>query len=133
MKSHYIIFADDDADDLELLTGFFKQFNGEINILEFKDGKEVINFLDESSSRATSPDLIVMDINMPRMNGKEALYSIRHHAMFHDIPVVVYTTSNSMNDENYCRSLGASWINKPYSVEGIKMVARILADFCEVH
>jgi hypothetical protein len=38
MKSHYIIFADDDADDLELLTGFFKQFNGEINILEFKDG-----------------------------------------------------------------------------------------------
>lgn len=38
MKGRYIIFADDDADDLELITGFFKQYNREVNVIEFKDG-----------------------------------------------------------------------------------------------
>ena len=53
MKSRYIIFADDDADDLELITGFFKQYNPDINVLEFKDGKEVLKFLDEFAINAT--------------------------------------------------------------------------------
>ena len=78
MKSRYIIFADDDVDDMELITGFFKQYNRDINVLEFKDGKEVLKFLDELSFNAT-PLLIVLDINMPRLNGKETLVAIRNH------------------------------------------------------
>jgi hypothetical protein len=42
MNGRYIIFADDDADDLELITGFFKQYNRDVNVMEFKDGKEVL-------------------------------------------------------------------------------------------
>jgi CheY-like chemotaxis protein len=131
MKSRYIIFADDDADDLELITGFFKQFNQNINVLEFKDGKEVLKFLDDFAINAT-PILIVLDINMPRLNGKETLAAIRKNPKYRFIPVVIYTTSSSNVDEDFCRQLGASWVSKSPTVDGVKQVAKVLAEFCEL-
>src|SRR5215217_9304038 len=103
MRSRYIIFADDDADDLELITGFFKQYNRNINVLEFKDGKEVLKFLDDFAFNASTPLLIVLDINMPRLNGRDTLIAIREHPRYQHIPVVIYTTSNSEADEEFCR------------------------------
>jgi CheY-like chemotaxis protein len=131
MRSRYIIFADDDADDLELITGFFKQYNQSINVLEFKDGKEVLKFLDDFALNAT-PLLIVLDINMPRLNGRETLAAIRQHPKYQYIPVVIYTTSNNTADEDYCRKLGASWVSKSSTIEGVKQVAKVLAEFCEL-
>ena len=131
MRSRYVIFADDDADDLELITGFFKQYNQSINVLEFKDGKEVLKFLDDFALNAT-PLLIVLDINMPRLNGRETLAAIRQHPKYQYIPVVIYTTSNNTADEDYCRKLGASWVSKSSTIEGVKQVAKVLAEFCEL-
>jgi CheY-like chemotaxis protein len=131
MRSRYIIFADDDADDLELITGFFKQFNRNINVLEFKDGEEVLKFLDDFAVNA-APTLIVLDINMPRLDGKETLAAIRNHPRYKYIPVVMYTTSQNSNDETFCTQLGASWVVKSSSVEGVKQVAKVLAEFCEL-
>src|SRR3954470_7674151 len=126
MKSRYIIFADDDADDLELITGFFKQFNRTINVLEFKDGKEVLKFLEDFSITGNKPLLIVLDINMPRLNGKETLAALRKNPKFQNIPIVMYTTSGSAADEKYCKNLGASWVSKFPTVDGVKQTARIL-------
>lgn len=132
MKSRYVIFADDDADDLELITGFFKQYNRNINVLEFKDGSEVLKFLDDFASSTSTPLLIVLDINMPRLNGKETLAAIRKHHRYQYIPVVIYTTSTNAKDEEYCRQLGASWVSKSSNIEGVKQVAKVLAEFCEL-
>src|SRR3982751_2358969 len=99
MKSRYIIFADDDADDLELITGFFKQYNKDVHVLTFRDGKEVIKFLGDFALNNSSPKLIVLDINMPRLNGKDTLVEIRKKPGFRNIPVVMYTTSSSGVDE----------------------------------
>lgn len=131
MRSRYIIFADDDADDLELITSFFKQYNQNINVLEFKDGKEVLKFLDDFAINAM-PILIVLDINMPRINGRETLAAIRKNPKYQFIPVVIYTTSSSNVDEDFCRQLGASWVSKSSTVEGVKQVAKVLAEFCEL-
>ena len=131
MKSRYIIFADDDADDLELITGFFKQYNRDINVLEFRDGKEVLKFLDELALNVT-PLLIVLDINMPRPNGKEILIAVRNHPKYQYVPVVIYTNSTSKSDEDFCRHLGASWVNKSTSIESVKQVAKVLAEFCDL-
>ncbi|HWJ29361.1 MAG TPA: response regulator [Flavisolibacter sp.] len=132
MKSRYIIFADDDADDLELITGFFKQYNQSINVIEFKNGKEVLKFLDDFVNHASKPLLIVLDINMPRLNGKETLAAIRKHPDYNNIPILVYTTSFNKTDEEYCKKYNASWINKPNNMEGVKQIARVIADFCQL-
>jgi CheY-like chemotaxis protein len=131
MRSRYILFADDDADDLELITGFFKQYNQNTNVLEFKDGKEVLKFLDDFALNE-APSLIVLDINMPRLNGKETLAAIRQHPKYQYLPVVIYTTSTNTTDEDYCRKLGASWVSKSPTIEGVKQVAKVLAEFCEL-
>jgi len=132
MKGRYIIFADDDADDLELITGFFKQYNRNVNVLEFRDGKEVLKFLDDFATSAATPILIVLDINMPRLNGKETLIAIRKHPKYRTIPVVLYTTSSNPTDEAFCREMGASWVSKAPTMEGVKQTARIFADFCDL-
>jgi CheY-like chemotaxis protein len=131
MKRRYIVFADDDADDLELITSFFKQYNRDVNVLEFKDGKEVLKFLDDFAISTNQPLLIVLDINMPKMNGGETLMAIRGHSNFKNVPVVVYTTSASKADQDFCNKYNASWINKPYNIEDVKAVAKIIADFCK--
>jgi len=132
MKSRYIIFADDDADDLELITGFFRQFNRDVNVLEFGDGKEVLQFLDDFAPSTSSLLLIVLDINMPRVNGLETLAAIRKHSRFRHIPVVIYTTSINQSDQQLAQKLGASWVNKSTSIEGVKQRAKVLAEFCEL-
>jgi CheY-like chemotaxis protein len=132
MQSRYIIFADDDADDLELITGFFKEYNRHINVLEFKDGTEVIKFLDDFARTAGLPVLIVLDSNMPRLNGTETLAALRNHAAYQHIPVVMYTTSINDADKESCIQLSASWVNKSTTIEGTRQVARVLAEFCEL-
>jgi CheY-like chemotaxis protein len=132
MKSRYIIFADDDADDLELITGFFKQYNRNVNVLEFRDGKEVMKFLDEFASSTSTPLLIVLDINMPRLNGLETLAAIRKHPRYRHIPVVIYTTSINSGDRDLVNRLGASWVSKSPNIEGVKQTAKVLAEFCEL-
>ena len=132
MKSRYIIFVDDDPDDLELITGFFKQYNRDISVLEFKNGKEVLKFLDDFEIKTSTPLLVVLDINMPRLNGKETLVAIRQHPRYKNIPVVVYTTSTNQADEEFCKKFGASWVNKSYTVEGVRQTAKILAEFCQL-
>jgi len=131
MKSRYIIFADDDADDLEMITGFFKQYNRAVHVFEFRDGREVLNFLEGFLTDLGPPIIIVLDINMPRLNGKETLESLRKHKHFQHIPVVMFTTSSNAQDEAFCRALEASWMHKPSSAEGVRQTARILADFCQ--
>src|SRR5215211_5504974 len=131
MKGRYIIFADDDADDLELITGFFKQYNRNVTVLEFKDGKEVLKFLDDFASNASPPLLIILDINMPRMNGKETLIVIRSHQSFKNVPVIIYTTSASKDDQDFCKNFNASWVNKPYNIDQAKLIAKVLADYCQ--
>jgi|SRR3954470_21887772 CheY-like chemotaxis protein len=132
MKSRYIIFADDDADDLELVTGLFKQYNQDVNVLEFRNGQEVIKFLDDSASNSNPPLLIVLDINMPGPNGLETLAAIRKHARYRHIPVVIYTNSNDAADRELTNKLGASWVSKAPHIDGVKQIAKVLAEFCEL-
>ena len=131
MKGRYIVFADDDADDLELITGYFKHYNREVTVLEFKDGKEVMKFLDDFAINANAPLLVVLDINMPRMNGKDALIAIRKHAAFKHIPVIIYTTSANQEEEEFCQKYNASWVHKPNTMDNVKAIAKIIAEFCQ--
>ena len=134
MIGRYIIFADDDEDDLELVTGFFREFESSVRVLEFSDGKQVLRYLDTVlSSSGTWPQLIVLDINMPRMDGISTLMAIREQTNMKNVPVVIYTTSMSRTNMQTCKELDATWLIKPSSIHEIKQTARILAEFCNHH
>ena len=97
MKTRYIIFADDDPDDLELITGFFKQYNQQVNVLELKDGKEVLKFLNDFSSSLDLPILIVLDINMPRMDEFETTLWLKNtYPLVHVLALSMYDDKDAI-------------------------------------
>ena len=69
---------------------------------------------------------------MPLISGGDILVAVRSHPFFKNIPVVLYSTSFTKSDEEFCDNLDASWVYKSTSVEGVKQTAKVLAEFCQL-
>lgn len=130
MNGGYIIFADDDAEDLALLTGYFTEYSPAVQVAQANSGEALLKLLDDLFLQYGPPLLIVLDVYMPGLNGKQALVAIRSHARYRHTPVVLY--SNSELEEAFCQEHGASWVMKPSSVDGVRQIAKVLAEFCQL-
>jgi CheY-like chemotaxis protein len=114
-----ILVADDDGDDCLLIRDALTDTGLECDLRFVGDGIELMEYLDgcvNGPQRETNcfPDLILLDLNMPRKGGREALREIRESSSFKDIPVVILTTSDEAQDIQLCHSLGAKlFITKP--------------------
>lgn len=127
-----ILLADDDADD-RLLAEQALEESRLANDLRFaEDGEELLDYLyhrgkfadPESSPR---PGLILLDLNMPRKDGREALREIKQDESLRRIPIVVLTTSKAEEDIYRTYDLGVnSFITKPVTFEGLVEVMRVL-------
>jgi CheY-like chemotaxis protein len=131
-KSFTILMADDDPDDLNLIRDAFNENLFEGEILSVNDGEELLDYLNirgkfSDPSLCPKPDLILLDLNMPRMDGREALAEIKADLKFKALPVVVLTTSS--NEEDILRSydLGAnSYITKPMTYDALTKTVETL-------
>lgn len=110
--------ADDDADDRFLVKEAFQEIgeNHQINFVE--NGEQLMDYLEKRNTftpeNAPPPDLVLLDINMPKKNGIEVLREIRENRKLSSIPIVVLSTSNSEEDILRSYELGAnSFITKP--------------------
>ncbi len=117
MKKFYILIAEDDADDRFLLKTAFEE-SGYKNTLKFvENGVELIRHLKEVIERKTSdefPAFILLDLNMPKKDGREALKEIKENKLLKKIPVVVFTTTKNESEISRCYELGAnSYVVKP--------------------
>jgi CheY-like chemotaxis protein len=125
-----IIVADDDADDRLLITDAFKESRLANPLVFVEDGEQLLNFLLNASSRVNGkalPGLILLDLNMPRMDGRTALSLIKSNPDLRRIPVVVLTTSKAEEDVLRTYDLGVnSFITKPVTFEGLVDVVQSL-------
>lgn len=130
-----ILLADDDADDRLLTRDALAENRLANNLQCVEDGEELLDYLfrrgkytdPESSPR---PGLILLDLNMPRKDGREALKEIKSHPDLRKIPIVVLTTSKA--DEDICRSykLGVnSYITKPVTFASLVEVMKALGKY----
>jgi CheY-like chemotaxis protein len=123
-----ILLADDDGDDRLIFTQVFELLGSDkakLSIVE--NGLEVIDFL-EKIAEEELPDLIILDHNMPKMNGKQALHYIKNNERYRNIHVIIYSTYNDSPFVEECGKLGAASIEvKPSSYEEyVSMVQRFL-------
>ncbi|QHV93767.1 response regulator [Spirosoma endbachense] len=107
--------VDDDEDDKYLFEIAFKQLIPPVSIKLFNDGEELLPALIQHDSL---PSLIILDLNMPRVNGFEALQQLRAEPAFQKIPVIVLTTSSDYCDRERAKQLGANgFLTKPPTME----------------
>ncbi len=130
MEDFFILIAEDDADDRFLLQAAFEE-NGFDDRLQFvENGVEMLEFLQarkQNGLPATLPRFILMDLNMPKKDGREVLGELKQHPDLKNIPVVVFSTTNNEQEMRRCYELGAnSYITKPNSFESLlKTVAAL--------
>ena len=126
-KTNLIVFADDDADDRLLLQEAFEENNLKCTLYFVEDGVELLDYLEQNG---TVPSLILLDINMPRKDGKQILQEIKSSIQWRHIPVIMFTTSKSPEDIRKCYDLGAnSFIVKPSSFENLLSVTNTIGEY----
>ena len=113
-----VLLIDDDADDREMFREALQQVAPSVHCLEADDGDVALFLL--SQPDAQLPDVIFLDLNMPRMNGKQCLIEIKQTDALVHIPVVIYTTSKRVADVEETKNLGAvHFITKPAAFDNI--------------
>lgn len=130
-----ILMADDDADDRLLARDALEESRLANDLRFVADGEELMDYLLRRGAyadpaRSPRPGLILLDLNMPRKDGREALREIKAHAELRRIPVVVLTTSRADEDVGDCYDLGAnSFISKPVTFHGLVETMRALGRY----
>jgi CheY-like chemotaxis protein len=134
-KNGTILMVDDDPDDFFLARDALRD-NGTMNDFELvADGEELMDYLYRrgkflSLENSPLPSLILLDLNMPRKDGREALAEIKNDPDFRQIPIVVFTTSREDKDISCCYELGAnSFITKPVTFDALVEVMKKLAEY----
>jgi CheY-like chemotaxis protein len=129
-----ILLADDDPDDRRLTQDAFAQSRLANDLRCVEDGQELLDYLRRDGrfrgEQAPRPGLILLDLNMPRLDGREALQAIKADPSLRSIPIVVLTTSKSEEDVFRSYDLGVnSFITKPVSFQGLVEVVRVLGHY----
>jgi CheY-like chemotaxis protein len=132
MRKCRILLVDDDMEDYLILKDAF-QYLG-VDILHYaSSAKLALEKLEQWQSKdGTLPNIIVLDINMPVMNGPAFLKLLREDPRYYKIPVVIYTTSIYPSDELQCMQLGVEYcLTKPGEIEEIIKVGETLLELCK--
>lgn len=121
-----ILLIDDDSDDCLILRSSLEDSGNRANLICASDGEEAVQYLN-SVPPSSLPNLIVLDLNMPRWDGKRTLSYLKSQPHLAAIPVVILSTSESKTDKEACASLGAaSYFKKPFNYAEYK---NIIANF----
>lgn len=117
-----ILYIDDDSDDCMMLQISLQDSGSAAKLVFASNGEEAVEYLN-SVYPTSLPNLIVMDMNMPRWDGKRTLSYLKSQPHLASIPVVMFSTSGSKSDRDDCAQLGAmSYFTKPYHFDGYKSI-----------
>lgn len=132
IKSVQVLLVEDDPADVELTREGLKDSKMMINLNVVDDGIKAMKYLKKEAPYidAVRPDLIILDLNLPKKDGREVLQDIKGDESLKCIPVVVLTTSQAAWDIQKCYELGANcWITKPIGLEEFIKIVGTVQDF----
>jgi CheY-like chemotaxis protein len=129
-RKPFILIADDDQEDRFLLQTAFEEIGRSDDIFLVENGLQVFNYLNDSAKQDQFPSLIVLDLNMPVLNGIETLTKLKSDTRYKNIPVIMYTTSIHELEKEKCLEIGAAdFIKKPARFTQTVETARIMHEF----
>lgn len=122
MKPLFILIAEDDADDRFLMQKALEEIGDEIEIKFVENGVELIDSLNEIKQQPEPvfPGFILLDLNMPKMDGREVLKTIKTDQVLKKIPVIIFSTTKNQLEVKRCYDLGANtYIVKPVNFDSL--------------
>ena len=131
-RTKNILIGEDDTDDQELLKDVFADIDENFILRFVNNGQEVLAALEESSD-TDLPCLIILDYNMPGLNGADILNEISAIERYKDIPKIVWSTSGADKYQKICRDRGAiDYVIKPSNIRELEKIARYMLSVCGV-
>lgn len=128
-----ILMADDDDDDYLLTKKALAESKLLNTLIRVSDGEELLDYLNERGDYkegTVRPGVILLDLNMPRKDGREALKEIKSNSKLQNIPIVIFTTSKAEEDIYRSYQLGSnSFITKPVTFENLIAVMKTLGAY----
>lgn len=124
-----LLYAEDDMDDFESLEDAVGQLTDKFQLVHARNGTEVVSLLQNELSE-NLPCLIILDLNMPVMDGKETLLWLKKQEVYKDIPVMIFTTSSREEDVRLCQTYQCTFFRKPTLYRDLLHVAQTMLDKC---
>lgn len=125
----FVLYADDDVDDKDWVTEACKALECTLPLIFVENGRQVIDYLTQRTD-GQFPALIVLDLNMPELDGRQTLQKLKTHPAYNHIPVAIVTTSANRLDREVCHRLGASlYLTKPDTHTEWQNIVRQLMPF----
>ena len=125
-----VLCVDDDADDRELVCVTINEIDPSFLVVHAENGIEAIEYLSKVKLTDGLPCLVILDINMPKMDGKETLAKIKKDEHLNELPVVIFSTSSNPVDKLYCGNYGVEFIAKPTDLLAIHYEIKKLLRYC---
>lgn len=126
----FILCVDDDADDLQMLQQAFEASGCNYAIKVATDGEDALRQLGVMQQEEALPCLIVLDINMPRIGGRETIVALQADTDLKGIPVVAYSTSSSANDKTFFSRHNVAFFTKPSYFQEMEIIAANMLHYC---
>ena len=129
MNERQILMADDDADDRFLVQAALEDNRIKNPLLFFEDGETLLQYLNKIKE-TEFPALLLLDLNMPKRDGREVLSLLRSKKEWDHVPILIFSTSNAPDDITSAYKLGADcYVIKPSSFEGLKNLLHSICKF----
>jgi CheY-like chemotaxis protein len=124
-----ILYAEDDIDDFDAMKGALDQLTDKYELHWARNGEEVVRYFDDTE--APYPGLIVLDLNMPIMDGKQTLLWLKSREDLQDIPIMVFTTSSREEDVKFCQAYKCTFYRKPTLYRDLLNIAQTMIQMSE--
>jgi DNA-binding response OmpR family regulator len=128
---HIIVYAEDDPDDLDLVRHAFARQGTDIELYHEPNGLAALETVKQLVGQGLKPCLIILDINMPKMDGKQTLMELKQDDRLKDLSVMMFTTSSSQLDILFARKWGADFLTKPLKVTEVEDLANRFVLTCK--
>jgi CheY-like chemotaxis protein len=128
---HTILYAENDFDDYYLLKTAFEHVRKDIDLIHVDNGWELLQHLQNLKLPSLFPGLVILDINMEGIGGKETLKIMKSTKRYSHVPIVMFTSSRSMVDRNFCKEYGIDMITKPSTFEELMETAKLFGVMCD--
>jgi CheY-like chemotaxis protein len=124
-----ILYVDDDSDDQELFEQAVKSIDPDISLVKAENGLKALDYLN-SVKKSTLPCLVVLDLNMPLLDGRGTFEKIKEDPALHEVSIIIFTSSENPNDKAFFHNKGTAFISKPDNIYYLRQIAGQMLQYC---